>query len=197
MENFTYLIIDEKEGVGAIIDPGWEEERLIDAIKGEGIRPLFILLTHSHFDHAQLAPSLSERFGIPIYLHASETRWFGNTPKPTLKLEGGERLVLGETEITVLHTPGHSPGSVCYLSNGVLFSGDTLFVDAIGRTDLEGGDAQMMYVSLSKLKELPENTIVYPGHNYGAEPASTIGEQKRRNIYLSPMTPGEFMRLVC
>jgi len=118
----------------------------------------------------------------------------GDSGKNLVGVGEGDTIKVGELKFLVLHTPGHTPGSVCFLMDKAIFTGDTLFIDSIGRTDLEGSDPEEMFKSLKRLTTLADDIIVYPGHNYGKEPASTMGEQKKRNPYLKVKDMGDFLR---
>jgi glyoxylase-like metal-dependent hydrolase (beta-lactamase superfamily II) len=182
MANFTYLLGDPVSKTCAVIDPGWEAGEIIKEADALGLEITHILLTHTHFDHARAADTLAKKTRAKIYVHAKEAGVFEKGARA--EISDGEKIDIGDMRVKVVATPGHSPGSVCFLAGDVIFTGDTLFVDGIGRTDLEGGSEGEMIESLKLLSRFPDNMIVYPGHGYGAEPASTVGEQKRRNPYL-------------
>src|SRR3990167_5616090 len=191
MANFQYLVGDQASKFVAAIDPGWETDEIISEAKKAGLKITHILLTHTHFDHVNCAASLAKKTGASIYVHYSEA---GKIGEDVIKTEDGTKIKVGGLEIACLHTPGHSPGSQCFLAGQAIFTGDTLFVDGVGRTDLDGSDPEEMFKSLQKLAALPGGTIVYPGHNYGVEPTSSIEEQKKRNPYLKMRNIGEFLR---
>ena len=185
-------------GEAIVIDPGDEADLLLGRLDSLGARPRLLVLTHAHFDHFAAARSIAEATGALIALHPDDEslyamlvdqgRLFGfefSSPRPAdRKLADGETLVAGTVEISVLHTPGHSPGSVCFLLGGerpVLFSGDTLFRESVGRTDLWGGSSRVLGESIQgKLFELPDDLPVVPGH--GA--STTIGHEKRENPFV-------------
>lgn len=192
MANFTYLVGDHASKSVAVVDPGWEKDEIISEAKKAGLKITHILLTHTHPDHANCAASLAKKTGASIYVHYSEAGGIGDG---VIKTEEGTKIKVGSLEITCLHTPGHTPGSQCFLAGQAIFAGDTLFVDGIGRTDLEGSDPEEMFKSLQKLAALPDGVIIYPGHNYGVEPVSTIGEQKKRNPYLKYKSVSGFLRI--
>lgn len=178
MGNFAYIVGDEKSKTCAVIDPGWETDEIIKQASDLCLKITHILLTHSHFDHAKGAKSLSIKTGAPIYIHESE---IGDEAK---SFKSDDIIPVGSLKFNCFHTPGHSPGSTCFILDDAIFTGDALFVGAIGRTDLDGGSDDDMLESLRKLASLPDKLVVYPGHNYGDSPTSTIGEQKRTNPYL-------------
>lgn len=179
MGNFTYIVGDASSKTCAVIDPGFDIGDIIREAKASGLTVTHVLLTHSHFDHARGAKELSKKTGAKIYVHEAEAGG------DEVSFKDGQKIKLGELEFSCLHTPGHTQGSTCFIAGNAIFTGDTLFVDGIGRTDLDGGNEDEMFGSLKKLADLPEQMIVYPGHNYGGAPASTIGEQKRTNPYLN------------
>ncbi|CAK0743666.1 hydroxyacylglutathione hydrolase [Gammaproteobacteria bacterium] len=177
MENFVYLIQDHATNQVAVVDPGWEPEKILALAQDLGVTITDILLTHSHFDHIGGLDALLEATQARLHLSESEARFWGKyRDLPTLHQEG-DIISLGQTPIKVLHTPGHTPGSVCYHLDVHLLTGDTLFVLGCGRCDLPGGDPKEMRRTLRRLGELPGETIVHPGHNYGREPFSTMAEQ--------------------
>lgn len=190
MGNFVYLLADESIKSCAVIDPGWEAEKIIKIAEKEGLKITHILLTHTHFDHAGAANTLSQKSGAIIFVHMLE----GTEGKNTKVFNNNEIIRIGQLVVKCLHTPGHTPGSTCFVVDNVIFTGDTLFVDGIGRTDLEGGDPEQMFNSLKLLKHLPDNMIIYAGHNYGGEAVSTINDQKKRNPYLRAENVGDFLR---
>jgi glyoxylase-like metal-dependent hydrolase (beta-lactamase superfamily II) len=189
MANFVYLVGDPKTMSCAVIDPGWGAGDIMEEAKRAGLNITHILLTHTHFDHSSAAKTLAKKTGARLFIHRLECKAEGGeTP-----FADGDTINVGELVIKCLHTPGHTPGSSCFLAGDTAFTGDTLFIDGIGRTDLEGSDPEDMFRSLKRLSELPPATVIYPGHNYGGEPVSTIGEQKRRNPYLQCRNTGEFL----
>lgn len=193
MGNFTYILGDKEGGVCAVIDPGWDAKTIKAEAAGLGLRITHILLTHAHFDHAAAAAPLSSDTGATIYVHRAELGDVeGGKKQP---FSDGDKINIGGLTLACMHTPGHTPGSTCFLVDNAVFTGDTLFVDAIGRTDLEGGDPEEMFHSLARLSQLPDSMITYTGHNYGREKTSTIGEQKKRNPYMRSRSVGDFLRM--
>ncbi len=193
----TYIVACAQTLEGFIIDPGGEEDRIIAAIKHHNIIPKYIFNTHGHKDHVPANASLSDHYAIPICMHKKDKLFFQKRSvfqgpdirknyAVDLELHGNDVLMIGNHEITVLHTPGHTPGSVCYYTNNCLFSGDTLFVGNAGRTDLDGGNLETLIHSIkTKLLPLPPQTILYPGHDYGPTPISTLERERRENIYIT------------
>ncbi|ROR34621.1 MBL fold metallo-hydrolase [Inmirania thermothiophila] len=195
MENLVYLVQDAASGRAAVVDPAWEVERVL-ALAGErGVRITDILLTHSHHDHVNGIERVLEATDAQLHLLRDEARFWGaELPRPTLH-HGGDRIRLGETEIEVLHTPGHTPGSACYRIGDHLITGDTLFVFGCGRCDLRGGDPEAMFATLRRLRDgLPDETVIHPGHRYAEPETSTLGEQKRGNPFLHFNRLEDFVR---
>jgi len=186
MENFVYLLHDHASGRAAIVDPAWEVEQVIELAKQQDIEITDILLTHSHHDHINGIDRVHQHFDARVHLLKPEASFWGaELAKPALH-HGGDVLRLGESEIEILHTPGHTPGSACYKLGRHLIAGDTLFVFGCGRCDLSGGDPNQMYDTLRHLKhDLPGDTILHPGHNYSpAHPTSTLAEQAEGNPFM-------------
>ena len=194
-----YLVGYSETKETAIIDPGGDEDLIINTIKKMFLKPVIIINTHAHPDHTAGNQTLKQVFNIPIAMHESDAGSFLNqanlflgsmvgalpTPQPDILLKDGNNVVLGEISLKVIHTPGHTPGSICLYYPGHVFTGDTLFVKAVGRTDLPGGSWETLIKSIkTRLFTLPEETIVWPGHDYGEKPNSTIGEEKRFNPFI-------------
>lgn len=184
-----YILIDEKTREGAIIDPGGDELELERIIKDLDFKPKFMLLTHAHMDHVGGVEYLSKLLKIPFYMHENEEHYiendntvFGNIRKADGFLKEDTKLNIGNLDIKVIHTPGHTQGGVCFLVDGKLFSGDTLFQGSIGRTDFPGGDMNTILNSIKdKLLILGDEVEVYPGHG----PKTTIGFEKKINPFLN------------
>lgn len=184
MANFAYLIGDDGSGVSAAVDPGWEAARIAaEAKRAEWIIEK-ILLTHTHFDHANGLEELVDLTGATTYVHAAEK---DQIPKGIAKhaTGDGDTIEVGGLSVRCMHTPGHTPGSQCFAVMGAIITGDTLFIDGCGRVDLPGSDPKKMLAALRKLAALEPSTVVYPGHDYGSAKTSTIGEQLKQNPYLS------------
>ncbi len=184
---------DTKEA--AIIDPGDNADEIIKAIDNEGLKPVYIINTHAHFDHIGSVKTVQDHFKIDFLLHkedlflvddaSAQARAFGLDPfpKPDVNkfVNEGDKISLGKKVINVIHTPGHSPGCVCYLIDNNVFVGDTLFAGSIGRSDLPGGSHEMLINSIKKkLLPLGNSTVVYPGHG----PTTTIEEEEKHNPFL-------------
>jgi glyoxylase-like metal-dependent hydrolase (beta-lactamase superfamily II) len=190
LETNCYIVSDEDTGEALIIDPGDEPDRIMDF--AEGLKVRYIVLTHAHFDHAGAVPEVKEATGAEIALHPGEREAYffvseqaalwgfdaGAMPEPDVILGDGDELRVGNTRLRVLHTPGHSAGGICLLGGGALFSGDTLFMGSVGRTDFTGGSMEQLKDSFRRLMGLPPETMVLPGHG----PATTIGRERTGNI---------------
>lgn len=200
MQNFVYLIGDEKTKEAAVVDAGWEIDKIIEAAGMEKLKINKIILTHSHFDHVQKVNELIDKTKADVYFHELEVDSMKNHIKnestKIIKLKDNDEIKIGKIKLKVIHTPGHTPGAVCLLFDNKLITGDTLFVCAIGRTDLPGGDAIKLFESLQKLKKLDDKVEIYPGHDYGETPFSTIGDEKKNNPYFMCRTKEEFLSLM-
>ncbi len=196
-----YLVACPETGALAIIDPGGDPEEIIKTIEQDNLKPLMILNTHGHADHVIANRELAEMFDIPVCIHEADDSFFARNeiretsekelglPPPGLadrRLRDGEKIAVGTLTLEVIHTPGHTPGSVCYKAGNNLFTGDTLFVGDVGRTDLVGGSLDILLNSLKeKVIVLPEETIVWPGHDYGETPTSTLAWEMEENPYIT------------
>ena len=202
-----YLVICPETKEAAIIDPGGDEGRILQRIQELDLVPKYILATHGHADHVAGAWWLRKKLGIPVAMHEADDHFFRqpdaaaifaawgfevNEPADILLKEGDLISVGQEVRLKVLHTPGHSPGSVCFYDQEKhLFTGDTLFVGAVGRADLPGGDFQQMLRSIEeKILPLPDETIICPGHDYGDQPFSTLAREKQTNPYITEFILG-------
>ncbi len=191
MENFCYIAGDEVTGEGVVVDPHGEIDMVMSVIQAHGLEVKYIVNTHTHWDHVAGNEELKKRTGAFVVTHP-----MGRVHRD-MTVEDGDKLTLGGLVIRVLHTPGHSPDSICLLMDRKLLTGDTLFVGECGRIDLPGGDPGKMYQSLFRvILELDEDTIVYPGHDYGDRPHSTVGHEKRHNYTLEPRTREEFIQFM-
>jgi len=193
MQNFVYLVGDREAGECVVVDPAWEIDTIVRTAEADGMRITGALVTHTHPDHVgghlfgmdiPGAEDLLERVPARVYVHKAEREFLRGFGSDLTKVEAGTELAVGRLTITFIHTPGHTPGSQCFLIDGRLISGDTLFINACGRTDLPGGDPTEMHRSLTqRLAKLPDDTVLLPGHNYGG-PESTIGDEKRQNPFM-------------
>lgn len=200
MQNFVYLIGDESTKEAVVVDAGWNADEIIENADNEKLKINRIILTHSHYDHVQKVNELINKTKADVYFHELEfdaiQKHIKNNSAKIIKLKDNDEIKVGKIKIKIIHTPGHTPGAVCLLFDNKLITGDTLFVGAIGRTDLQGGDAVKLFESLQKLKKLDDKIEVYPGHDYGETPFSTIGDEKKNNPYFMCKTKEEFLKLV-
>lgn len=189
MANFTYILVDEETGEALVIDPSWDLEKIFYTLKKNSWKLEYIINTHSHFDHVLGNEQVSAATGAKIIQHNTSPL------EKQIPVDDGETIKLGKIQIRVLHTPGHSKDSICLIANEeMVFTGDTLFVGNCGRTDLPGSDPAEMYHSLlDKVATLDESLIVYPGHDYGPTPTSTIDAQKKTNYVLQPRSKKDFL----
>jgi hydroxyacylglutathione hydrolase len=198
MANFVYLIGDTHTHKAAVVDPAWDVDAILEFARKEGYEIDKILITHYHPDHlggsmmgtnVQGAADLIGKVKAKVYVNKAEAegtkRVAGLSDSDLMVVEAGDVAKVGEIPVKFLHTPGHTPGSQCFLVEGNLISGDTLFVGSCGRVDLPGSDPKAMYYSLNHtLKNLDDATVVYPGHAYSSDSSTTIGNQKRHNMYM-------------
>ena len=206
MANYVYLIGSTATREVAVVDPAWEIDRIVRLAQEDDMRITHILVTHTHPDHVggklfgleiQGVAELLEKVDTRVVIHKAEAGHL--TPisgANIVRADNGHTVKLGDIIITLIHTPGHTPGSQCFLVQDRLISGDTIFIGSCGRVDLPGSDPEQMYDSLvNKLMKLDDKTVVLPGHNYAAgRTASTIGEERRRNPYVQFRSVSEFLR---
>ena len=194
MRNFAYLIGDRQTGDCVVVDPAYAAGELVDALEADGMHLSGVLVTHHHPDHVggsmmgfelKGLAELMERVSVPIHVNTQEAQFVSRiTGIPMSDLtshEHGEKVSVGAIDIELLHTPGHTPGSQCFLLDGRLVAGDTLFLEGCGRTDFPGGDSDEMFRSLQKLAQLTGDPTVFPGHWYSLEPSASLSEVKRSN----------------
>lgn len=206
MVNFVYLIGDRETGEAVVVDPAYAPAELVEIAGADGMTITGALGTHYHADHIggsifghHIAgmEALLEETGVKLHVQADETEWVrkttGLSASDIVEHAAGDTLTVGEVEITLLHTPGHTPGSQCFLVNGMLVAGDTLFLEGCGRTDLPGSDVTKMYDSLQLLASLPDDTILYPGHRYSVPSSATLGITKEMNFVFKPKTREQWM----
>lgn len=199
MDVFCYIVSCERSGEALTIDPAGDEDFIVARIKDKGLTLKYIVNTHGHADHSCGNSRIKELTGAQIVMHEDDDKLFsspegqdralrlGFNPSPAadIHVKDNDEIVVGDVRLKVIHTPGHTPGGICLYREGNLFSGDTLFVGAIGRTDFPEGSHELFMDSITrKLMTLPEDTVVWPGHDYGMSPASTIGREKLTNPYL-------------
>ncbi|SMH72444.1 MBL fold metallo-hydrolase [Candidatus Nitrosotalea okcheonensis] len=191
MQNFTYVLEDEDTKESVIIDPSWDLELVMEIIERNDLKVKYIINTHHHFDHTIGNDAMVKYTKSKILQHEASTL------KNDVRLSDGDKIMFGKSELAVLHTPGHSKDSICLVGDGKIFSGDALFVGNCGRTDLPGGSAKELYHSLFDIiYRLDDNLVLYPGHNYGSFPNSTISKEKKTNFVLQPRTESEFVNFM-
>ena len=190
-QNFSYIIGDPKTHTAALVDPAWEVDRLLSLCTDAGLTVSHIINTHSHHDHVEGNDAVVKRTHAKVVAHQS------SPVRKDIPVDDGDSIEVGSLRVQALHTPGHCPDHICLLVDGKVLTGDTLFVGECGRTDLAGGDAGAMYDSLfNKLMALNDSTEVYPGHDYGRKPSSTIGEERRTNYTLKERTKEGFIKFM-
>jgi len=187
MQNFTYVLEDEQTGEAVIIDPSWDLDLVLGVVEKNNLKVKYVINTHHHFDHTIGNEAIVKKTNSKIIQHKASTL------KNDQTVAEGDTIQFGNSQVTVFHTPGHSEDSICLIGDGKIFTGDTLFVGNCGRVDLPGGSARKLYHSLfDVLYKMDENLMLYPGHNYGSSPTSTIGREKKTNFVLQPRTENEF-----
>lgn len=208
MVNFVYLIGDRESGEAVVVDPAYDVQDLLRVLEGDGMRLSGILVTHYHPDHVggdlmgygiEGVSRVLEQADVPVHVQAAEaqgvSRVTGVEPSSLVSHASGDRVKVGEVEVELIHTPGHTPGSQCFLVDGRLVAGDTLFLEGCGRVDLPGGDPEAMYESLtSRLARVPDDTVLFPGHLYSADPSATMGETRRSNYVYRFTTPEQWLQ---
>lgn len=193
MRNFSYVVADPGSRLCAIVDPSWDLDLVYRAVEESGCRPRYIVNTHHHFDHTTGNEEAAARTGAEIVRHEASPLGGDST------VSGGDTVEIGGTRLGVIHTPGHSEDSICLVApprgpGGAVVTGDTLFVGGCGRIDLPGGSARDLYRSLfGALAGLDGALAVYPGHDYGPSPTSTLARERRTNFALQPRTEDEFV----
>jgi hydroxyacylglutathione hydrolase len=197
----TYLVACPVTKEAVIIDPAGEPDKILQQVKEGAFIVRYILNTHGHADHVVANEALTCALGVPACIHEADRDFFSladvkekcalelglPSPDPAEKgLKDGDVLEVGTLKIKVLHTPGHTPGSACFLVDGHLFTGDTLFVGAAGRTDLTGASLDVLIESIEKkILALPKETVIWPGHDYGETPSSTLEREREENVYIT------------
>jgi hydroxyacylglutathione hydrolase len=188
MENFVYLVGAKDAKETAIVDAAWDVQKAIEAAAEDGRVITHALVSHHHFDHTNGLPDLLSLTKARIHIHEADR----GSLKPEVRNEvsgvkPGDAVEVGPLRIRAFHTPGHTPGSTCWHAEGSLFAGDTVFVSACGRCDLAGGDPELMFESLRKIAALPNETVLYPGHDYGDVPVSSVQREKENNPYFQKL----------
>lgn len=210
MVNFVYAIGDRERGEAVLVDPAYGVRELVDMIQSDGLKLTGALATHWHPDHVGgdlmgyeiqgVRELLSLDDPVPVHVQHEEAwgvrRVTGASESDLVEHQSGDVVSVGDVPITLVHTPGHTPGSQCFLVDGKLVAGDTLFLEGCGRTDLPGGDAAQMYESLTqRLARVPDDTVLYPGHLYSPEPSATMGQTRQRNYVFRLRTLDQWLTM--
>lgn len=198
MDTFGYLVSDPETASAALIDPAFDTDRILAAAREKELTVTHVINTHCHADHTAGNAAILAATGARLAMHRIDANSVGSlvnrgfsrvlggkgSPRPDLLLEDGDTIPVGGMDLTVIHTPGHTPGGICLYAPGHVFTGDTLFVEAVGRTDLPGGSAAVLLTSVrDRLYTLPGDTVVWPGHDYGPTPSSTIARELATNPF--------------
>jgi hydroxyacylglutathione hydrolase len=196
LETNCYLVYDEETRECAVIDPGADPEKIISTIADLELKPVIVINTHGHVDHIGANSDIVQKYAVPLAMHAADTGMLQvsdyielslllgarNSPAPDRLLAEGDEVAVGRTSLRVIHTPGHTPGSIGFVHGGFLFSGDTLFCGGVGRTDLPGGSWKDLERSIrERILSLPEETVVLPGHG----PHTTVEQERSSNPFLT------------
>jgi glyoxylase-like metal-dependent hydrolase (beta-lactamase superfamily II) len=191
-DNFSYIIADKKTHEASVVDCSFNAGKLSRILQDEGFKLKYIINTHGHSDHTAGNSQIQQGFGAQIVAHKQTTTICD------VKVDDGDTLNVGEVKIKVIYTPGHTKDGICLLVDGEkLLTGDTLFVGECGRTDMPGGDPKELYQSLfGKILSLPDSVEVYPGHDYGPAPSSTVGKERKTNYVLKPRSQNEFVEFM-
>lgn len=206
MVNLAYSIGDEETGEALLVDPAYDVGGLLGLLEADGMRCVGVLATHYHADHVggslfgheiEGIATLLDGLDVPVHAQADEAPWLARTTGvdgAVVRHHSGDVVRVGGVEVELLHTPGHTPGSQCALVEGRLVTGDTLFLDGCGRTDLPGSDPAEMYETLTRrLARIDDATVVFPGHLYSPEASALMGEVRERNVVLAPRTPAQWL----
>jgi len=207
MVNFAYAIGDRSTGETLLVDPAYAVNDLVDAVEADGMQVTGVLATHYHADHVggsmmgysiEGITTLLERCQCPVHLQQAETPWVqkttGISETDLVQHDSGDIVTVGGIDVHLIHTPGHTPGSQCFLVENHLVTGDTLFLEGCGRTDLPGSNPESMYDSLQMLSALPGDTVVYPGHMYSQPVSATMGELRHDNYVFKPTSKSAWMQ---
>jgi hydroxyacylglutathione hydrolase len=202
LQNFCEILSCPETGEAAVVDPAWEVDRLLRESRRLSVRITTVLITHGHHDHVEGIDELFARTGARVLASAREIDRIDKTigdqrgARPAIEAVSDRQIVsIGRRGMRALATPGHTAGGTCFLADGFVVTGDVLFVGSCGRTDFPGGDVSEMWQSLQRLARLPEETRLYPGHNYGTTPTSSIGRELLENPFLRCATLEEFTTL--
>ena len=209
MVNFVYLVGDREKGEAVVVDPAYDIRGILDVLDADDMRLTGALATHYHPDHvggdmagyriSGVAELLRLR-PVPIHVQADEAPWVQRVTEASttdlVEHAGGDTVMAGDIPIELIHTPGHTPGSQCFLVDGRLVAGDTLFLEGCGRTDLPGGDPGALYQSLTQtLAKVPDDAVLFPGHLYSQEPSASMGETRRLNFVFRPQNEQQWLQM--
>ena len=198
METFCYMIGDRSTNTCALIDPAFETDRILNIARDKGYTVTHVINTHCHSDHSAGNAAIIAETGAQLLIHRLDAKFLGQlrnsafsrmlggkgSPEPDRLLDDNDIINVGNIDLKVIHTPGHTPGGICLYTGGNIFTGDTLFVEAVGRTDLPGGSTKTLLASIhKKVYTLANETVVWPGHDYGPFPQSTIAHEKANNLF--------------
>ncbi len=211
MVNFVYLVGDRETGEAMVVDPAYGISELVELAGADGMRITGALVTHYHADHIggdlmgyhidgvrELLAHPDAQVKLHVQRHEAEfvQRQTEVADADLVRHDGGDTVSVGAVDITLLHTPGHTPGSQCFLVDGKLVAGDTLFIDGCGRTDFPGGSSEAMYDSLHNvLGTVPDDTVLYPGHLYSPTPSATMADTRRNNYVFRPKSPEQWLEM--
>jgi glyoxylase-like metal-dependent hydrolase (beta-lactamase superfamily II) len=209
MVNFVYLIGDREKGEAVVVDPAYDIRGILDVLAADGMRLVGALATHYHPDHVG-GDMMGYRIAgvrellvldpVPVHVQADEAPWVQRVTEASgsdlVEHTSGDRVMVGEIPIELIHTPGHTPGSQCFFVDNRLVAGDTLFLEGCGRTDLPGGDPSALYESLTqRLARVPDDAVLFPGHLYSAEPSASMGDTRRLNFVFRPRNEREWLQM--
>ncbi|HJM35191.1 MAG TPA: MBL fold metallo-hydrolase [Acidimicrobiales bacterium] len=209
MINFVYFIGDRETGEAVIVDPAYDIQGLLKILESDGMKCTGVLATHYHPDHVggsmmgyniDGVKELLEHTSVPIHAQQNEAQFIqkvtGIGQNEIIAHEGSETISVGKIDIELIHTPGHTPGSQCFLVDNCLVAGDTLFLEGCGRTDLPGGDPAALYESLThRLGRVPDDAILFPGHQYSHAPSASMGETRRENYVFMPKSEEQWLAM--
>jgi len=209
MVNFAYLVGDRETGEAVVVDPAYDVAGLLDVLAADDMRLVGALVTHYHPDHVggsmagfsiEGVHELLDLAHVPVHVQADEREWVAKVTDTgdddLVTHTSGDIVTVGAIPIELIHTPGHTPGSQCFLVDNRLVAGDTLFLEGCGRTDLPGGDPRALYESLTqKLAKVPDDAVLFPGHLYSVEPSATMGETRKWNYVFRPRTEAEWLAM--
>ena len=195
MQNFIYFVGDKKTREVAVVDPAWDVDYICEEAEKNNYKISACFVTHGHFDHVNGLDEILSRHDVPAYVSKHEYKSFKPKHKNIVEIDGNAKIKIGDIDFDIIHTPGHSPGCQCLKCGANLVTGDTFFIGGCGRCDLPGSDVDAMYNSLyNVIMKLPDDTTIYPGHNYGKTPTALLSSEKKENHYLTCRSKEEFIK---